>query len=81
MDPSLTSIFKEQFKLYAYSYHSPLLGRNVISLKWIPRRCCSDSRNVEPYNLHASEPELDPKYVVDECWLSSGDDYDIKYKC
>jgi len=39
------------------------------------RHC--DPRNVEPYDLHASEPELDPKYVVDECWLPGGDNYDI----
>ena len=77
MDSLLTPVSEEQFKLYVCSYHSPLLGWNVIRLKWIPRQYWSDSRNVEPYDLHASEPKLDPKYVVDECWLPSGDDYDI----
>ena len=78
MDPSLTPISEEQFKLYVCSYHSPLLGRIVIRLKWIPCQYWSYSHNVEPYDLHASEPELDPKYVVEECWLPSGDDYDIR---
>jgi len=27
--------------------------------------------------LHVSEPELDPKYVVNASWLPGGDDYDI----
>ena len=77
MDPSLTPISGVQFKLYVCWYHSPLLGRKVIRLKWIPRQYWSDLRNVEPYDLHAFEPELDSKYVVDECWLPAGDVYDI----
>ena len=75
MDPSLTPISEEQFKRYVCSYHSPVLGRNVIRLKWIPRRYWSDLRNVEPYDLHASEPELDRKYVVNARWLPGGNDY------
>jgi len=75
--PSLTPISEEQFKLYVCSYHSPVLERKVIRLKWIPRLYWSDPRNVEPYGLRASEPEIDPKYVVNECWLPGGDDYDI----
>ena len=54
-----------------------MLERNVIRLQWIPRLYWSDPRNVEPYDLRASEPEIDPKYVVNECWLPGGDDYDI----
>ena len=76
MDPSLTPISEEQFKLYVCLYHSPVLGRNIIRLKWIPRQYRSDPRNVEPYDLHASGLKLDPKYV-DECWLPGVDDYDV----
>ena len=54
-----------------------MLGRNVIRLKWIPRQYWSDPRSVEPYDLHASEPERDPNYIVDARWLPGGDDYDI----
>ena len=46
VDPSLTPNSEGQFKLYVCSYHSPVLGRNVIRLKWIPRHYWSDPRNV-----------------------------------
>jgi len=69
MDPSLTPISEGQFKLYVCSYHSPVLGRNVIRLKWIPRHYWSDPRkgNRTIYML--------PNQNLIQSLLSMNDDY------